>query len=151
MKENRGLLGSNRYFKNSPPQSIISFLTGRSGRSGRRPNRTAEHNQGGRNRFYGAPALVLPISFFLFLSACLIFRLRRIALIFAVSIIPYRLFLSKIVDILFVRSLFPYSNVPKSSDIFLEILLPLRYITSEEKARKTGAGEVKWKVWNTST
>ena len=24
-------------------------------------------------------------------------------------------------------------------------------ITSEEKARKTGAGEVKWKVWNTST
>lgn len=29
-----------------------------------------------------------------------------------------------------------------------EILLN---ITSEEKARKTGAGEVKWKVWNTST
>ena len=24
-------------------------------------------------------------------------------------------------------------------------------ITSEEKARKTGAGVVKWKVWNTST
>ena len=37
--------------------------------------------------------------------------------------------------------------------MFMAMLLlsVILVITSEEKARKTGAGEVKWKVWNTST
>ena len=40
----------------------------RSGKSSRRPNRIAKHNQGGRNRFHGASALTLSISFFSVLS-----------------------------------------------------------------------------------
>ena len=41
----------------------------RSGKSNRRPNRTAEHNQGGRTIKTVAPALALSISFFAALSA----------------------------------------------------------------------------------
>ena len=42
------------------------------------------------------------------------------------------------------------TNRDKSAYIQSRTRIPF-IITSEEKARKTGAGVVKWKVWNTST